>query len=179
MFKITVENAILKLYKNTYIETGGLIMKYKYLKLLCLLSIFVIFFPSCMDQQFLYDKNEEISKTTDSYNILNSNSSVDNNEYKDSTNLTGYETIWSYDSFKDVDLEISCSFKVENSKAKLVFINQNNEITNLIECSSKSDSKENITLTLPIKEGFNRIKLVGKNRAKIDLTLKIDEGTFY
>ncbi len=92
--------------------------------------------------------------------------------------LSGSGTIWAYESSSDFDLKVPYILSVKSGKAKIVLISPDNTVVNLVENTDKATMKETTSLTLPIKKGNNRIKLVGYKKADIDIELHIEKGTF-
>lgn len=98
--------------------------------------------------------------------------------YKGKLKLSGSGTIWTYESSSDINLKVPYLLSVKSGKAKIVLISPDNTIVNLVENTDKATMKGTTSLTLPIKKGENRIKLVGYKKADINVELHIEKGTF-
>ncbi|MCW6060831.1 hypothetical protein LAV35_10680 [Clostridium sporogenes] len=75
-------------------------------------------------------------------------------------------------------MKVPYILSVKSGKAKIVLISPANTVVNLVENTDKATMKGTTSLTLPIKKGNNRIKLVGYKKADIDIELHIEKGTF-
>lgn len=85
--------------------------------------------------------------------------------------FNGRETLWSVLVDKDEDLEIELFFSLTSGKAKLVHIDDEGNLTTVIECSPETSTDGYVTRTLSLKEGQNRLKLVGYGCENIDLKM--------
>lgn len=92
--------------------------------------------------------------------------------------IEGMETIWSFISEEDMDIELSGEMSVASGKAKLVLILPDNTLVLLAEQDSTSDNTE-ISQTFSIKKGLNRIKVVAEKNTKLDLDISSTDGEFY
>ena len=129
--------------------------------------------------QFSNDKIYNENSVLDSFNILDeSMETISSGIYKGRLILSGSATIWTYESSSDFDLKVPYSFSVKSGKAKIVLVSPDNTFVNLIESTDKSTIEGTTSLTIPIKKGNNRIKLVGYKKADIDIELHIEKGTF-
>jgi hypothetical protein len=100
----------------------------------------------------------------------------DGPDYTGNLQITGSTVIWDYESPSASDHKGICEMSVTSGKAKLIFIDAQNKITTLIECDATSNNGQPIAITLPVSTGNNRIKLVGKNKAEVHLSLDLEVG---
>ena len=113
-----------------------------------------------------YDNAEKIVQTSDQYAKSMSAMTWKNNELSFSAaKFDGRETLWSENVIQEGEVEISVSLSLEAGMAKLVYIDPDDNITELIESSYASD----ITRTITMPEGRNRIKLVGYGCEDVEL----------
>ncbi|GAA0085303.1 lipoprotein [Clostridium sp. CTA-7] len=126
----------------------------------------------------IYDNNAKIAKSYDSFGLDDSKETIESGVYTGKLKLSGCGTIWRYESDSDFNLEAPCKLSVKSGKAKIVLISPDDTVTNLVEISNKDTTDENTTLTLPIKKGINRIKIVGYDKADINIELNITKGDF-
>lgn len=88
------------------------------------------------------------------------------------------DTIWTYESEDDIEIEMTYLLKLKKGKAKLVLISPDGTLTNTIEVNKDSVLEDYAVNKLSIKKGINRIKLVAADYAKIEFDIGIDYGTF-
>ncbi len=113
-----------------------------------------------------YDSAEKIVQQGDQYAKSLSASTWANNELSFSAGkFDGRETLWSETVIQEGEVEISVSMSLEEGMAKLVYIDSDDNITELIESTYGSD----ITRTITMPEGRNRIKLVGYGCEELEL----------
>ncbi len=126
----------------------------------------------------VYNDNSKIADVFDTFGIDESKQTIESGSYKGKLKLSGSLTVWSYESSEDIELEVPYTFSVKGGKAKIVLISPDNTVTTLIENTDKATVDGQTTLTVQIKKGINRIKLVGYKKSEIDVELHIDKGTF-
>lgn len=126
----------------------------------------------------VYDDNLVISKVEDRYGINKSSTSFDSNYYQAYFKISGCYTIWEYDSEEDCNLDLSYTFDLANEKAKLVHVTSDGHVTTIVEGKHSENPNQRGSLTLPIKKGLNRLKIIGHKKSAIDLTLQVDKGAF-
>lgn len=143
-----------------------------------ILCLFIVLASGCGDMNAIYDDNDEIIKSGDSYS---SSSAGTNKVGRDlsvsSAAITGSRTIWRYNAGSDGDVTFSYLLSVTGGgKAKLVLITPDNEVIILVENTDNSTSSEMQSQTITLKKGNNRIKLVGYEAPKFDLKFSVDVG---
>ncbi|GAA0736732.1 50S ribosomal protein L7ae [Clostridium oceanicum] len=126
----------------------------------------------------IYNDNSKIVKEGDTFGLDETHEVAKNGIYKGIVKLSGTGTIWTYKSDKNLNLKVPYTFSVKSGKAKIVLISPNNKVTVLAENTGKNTEGEIKKLTIPIKKGNNRIKLVGYKKANITLEIHIDKGEF-
>ncbi|EPY2273983.1 50S ribosomal protein L7ae [Clostridium sporogenes] len=126
----------------------------------------------------VYNDNNKIANVYDTFGLDKSDEIIESGIYKGKLKLSGSGTIWTYESSSDFDLKVPYILSVKSGKAKIVLISPDNTVVNLVENTDKATMKGTTSLTLPIKKGNNRIKLVGYKKADIDIELHIKKGTF-
>lgn len=135
--------------------------------------------PGCSENMNkIYNDNKKISSKYDSYTLNESVQSVEKGIFTGDFNITGSLTLWSYDSKEDVDIKAPYNLSVKSGKAKLVLITPDNQVVDLVENSINSDVNGNTTISVPVKKGLNRIKIIGYEQASLHLDLHIDKGEF-
>jgi hypothetical protein len=143
-----------------------------------ILCVIVVSLSGCGDLNAIYDDNATIAKSGDSYSISGAGSIKTGNELSVNTaTITGTRTIWRYNTDSDVDVTFYYSLSVTaGGKAKLVLITPDDEVIILFENTDNASNIEMQSITLSLKAGNNRIKIVGYDAPKIDLKLSIEVG---
>jgi hypothetical protein len=126
----------------------------------------------------IYNDNSIIADKADCWGIDESEQTAELGMYKGKLKLSGCGTIWKYESSEEFDLKVPYTLLVKSQKAKIVLVSPDNTVTTLIENTNKSTVNGSTTITVPIKKGINRIKLVGYKKSEIEVELHIDKGTF-
>lgn len=123
-----------------------------------------------------YDSNDKIAEKSDRY--LKSYSST--NSVGDSVTFTagdfdGRETLWSRKYSEDQEVNVKITFTIASGKAKLVHIDDDANVSTIVECTSDSTVDEATTYIVTMKEGKNRFKLVGYDCEDVDLYMEIKD----
>lgn len=151
--------------------------KKKYIAILLLTAMLL---TGCIKNYItsIYNDNEKISSSTNSYN-LEVEENIDGQQFKASIKkIEGMDTIWTYESDEDMELEMTYLLNVKSGKLKLVLIYPDNSVTNLIETTNKSDISSYATNKLQIKKGLNRIKIVAGKDTSAEFDITIPYGNF-
>ncbi|MGF7056907.1 hypothetical protein [Brassicibacter mesophilus] len=126
----------------------------------------------------LYSNDSKISSDTNSFNLDNEEQSIDGQEYIGKLEFEGMDTIWRYNAENDMDIKLSYLLSVNKGKAKLVLINSAGELETLVENKDNIIQNDMETITVPLKKGENRIKIVALNKAQIELKFNANVGEF-
>lgn len=128
----------------------------------------------------IYDNEAEIASDSNTFNLVNSEQSIENQSYKGSIEkFEGMDTIWTYDAEEDGIVELTYLASVYSGKVKLVLIAPDDSVTTIIEITSATEMADVQTYMLNIKEGNNRIKVVGGENTKLDIELSIPVGELH
>lgn len=124
----------------------------------------------------IYMQDDKLTNEGDSYSLHKQEQCVEGQVYTGQLEFEGMDTLWDYEAKEDMEVEVSYCLSVNQGKAKLVYIDPNNQMSVIVENKDrvKTDHLENIVL--PIKQGRNRIKLVAMDKAQIDLKVKVSAG---
>lgn len=145
-----------------------------------LLTVFVIciMLTGCSNDfaERQYDSNSKIAEMEDRY--AKSGSVL--NFYDDSVDLTvekfdGRQTIWSKEYGEKQDAEIALAFTIVSGKAKLIHVDDDGNVSTIVECTSDSGVEQTTTYTVSMKEGRNRLKIVGYDCQYIDFSMEIKD----
>lgn len=126
----------------------------------------------------IYNDNSKIADESDTFGVDEGEETIELGSYKGKLKLSGSGTIWRYESSEDFDLQVPYTLSVKSGKAKIVLIVPDNTVVTLIENTDQATIEGTTTLTVPIKKGTNRIKVVGYKKSDIDIELHIEKGTF-
>ncbi len=143
--------------------------------LLCLLCLLI---TACSNQfaKREYDSDEKIAQNEDHYAKEVSVSNYINDEYTLSiSKFNGRETLWEETIKEKQDIEIEFSFNLSKGQAKIVYIDNEDNVTTLIECTPETSTDEFVTKTLSLTSGKNRLKIVGYDCEDIDLKMSFPE----
>lgn len=136
----------------------------------------VILLTGCAssDASSVYDNDRKIASQSNTYNKVNYEMSENNGTITLSCEVfEGMDTIWSYTASKDMEVDIRYSLKAERGKTKLVQILPDGTLVTIVEVTSESEGVEGIEKTLQLKEGKNRIKIIGGKDTSINLEMTV------
>ena len=152
----------------------------KRIVILTMTIIMISLFTGCGNNAMnkIYYDNSKIAKVSDTFSLDESKEIIESGIYKGKLRLSGSGTIWAYESSTDIDLQVPYTLSVNSGKAKIVLITPDNTVVDLVENTDKANIKGPTSITVPIKKGNNRIKVIGYKKADIDIELHIDKGTF-
>lgn len=132
-------------------------------------------FPFSMN---VYNDDKRIAGEGNSYNLENYEQEIEDGKFHATVeSMEGMDTLWAIDADTKATAELAYDIKVENGKAKLVFINADNQVTVIAEATEKGECSG--TQTLDLEQGKNRVKLVSADKAKLEASLSSSEGDFY
>lgn len=121
-----------------------------------------------------YDSNAKIAESEDRYAKKNSiYNAIGNSADLTVEKFDGRQTIWSKEYSENQDVEIELTFTLDSGKAKLVHIDDDGNVSTIVECTSDSGIEQTTTYAVSMKDGRNRIKIVGYDCQDIDLTMEI------
>ena len=125
----------------------------------------------------VYDSDRAIASSSNSYNLIDYTGNQNGNTVSGSAEkLDGMDTIWSYEAEEEKEVTLSWKLNVSSGKAKFVLINPDGELTTLVECFAGEDSEQSSSGTFEIKQGENRVKLVGAENTSLEYEFTADEG---
>lgn len=124
-----------------------------------------------------YDNEKGIAGQTNSYNLTNYSGSQDENTVSGSAEkMEGMDTIWNYTSPDNTEVTLSWKLSVSSGKAKLVLIDPDGNLSTLVECEASSGGEQEGSGTFEIKQGENRVKLVGAEETALEFEFTADKG---
>lgn len=124
----------------------------------------------------VYDNEKALSGQANSYNLVNYKGSHSGDMVGGSAKLLeGVDTIWEYDADETEEAEITYSLNVTSGKAKLVYVDPDGNVSLIVECSEE-DGAQSGTESVAVKEGRNRIRLVGAQGTGLEYEFAADKG---
>lgn len=152
-------------------------------KLSFILPIFatMIVMSSCSynPMTFIYSDDKRIAGESNTFSLGEIEQEVSENTMKVKIDrIEGMETLWNFMAEADIDIELSGEILVKSGKAKLVLIYPDNTLSTIVEKDFISADESEISQTLSIKEGLNRIKVVAAKDTKLELNLSATDGEF-
>lgn len=145
----------------------------KNVKILLILLVCVVL-TGCSNSfaQKEYSSTEKIVENEDRYAKENSVfNSIEGGYSLEVTKFDGRETLWSEIIEEDKEIELKIRMSLSDGTAKIVHIDEDGNVTTIIECTPESTTDGYITQTVSLKIGLNRIKIVGKGCRDIELEL--------
>lgn len=150
-------------------------MKKLKITLLCLLCLFL---TACSNEfaKKEYDSDEKISQKQDHYAKQFSVFNSKNGEYSLTVSkFNGRETLWTKKLKENQNIDIDISFSITKGMAKIVHIDNDGNVTTIIECSPDTQTDGLETKTVSLTSGQNRLKIVGYDCEDIELKMIIAE----
>lgn len=87
----------------------------------------------------------------------------------------GRQTLWSKSLKEAQELEIEFYFSMAAGKAKVVHIDNDGNVTTVIEYLQENAMEEGVTKTVSLKSGKNRLKIVGYDCEDLELKMLFEE----
>lgn len=119
-----------------------------------------------------YDSKEKIVADTDRYAKKNSVFNPIEGGYSLVVHeFDGRETLWKkfFDEVKDIEIEVHLS--ISEGSAKVVHVDGDGNVSTITECTPETAMEADITQTLSLTGGRNRIKIVGKGCVDLDVEI--------
>lgn len=123
-----------------------------------------------------YNDTEKIAASGDRYAKEMSVFNHVNGEYSLTVSkFNGRETLWtkSYKEACEVTLEVS--LVLSEGQAKLVHIDEDDNVTTIVECTPEGGMEESVTVSVAMQKGENRLKIVGYDCKELELKMVFDE----
>lgn len=123
-----------------------------------------------------YNSDEKISRPEDHYTKVLSVFTSTNGECSLTVSeFDGRQSLWAETLKKDLTVDLSFSFRLSKGLAKLVHIDDDGNVTTLIECSPDTPTDGFVTKTVSFKSGQNRLKIVGYDCKDMELKIRLAE----
>lgn len=119
-----------------------------------------------------YNSIEKISKTEDRYakedSVFNP---IEGGYSLIVSKFDGRETLWSDTLNQNQNIEISFSLRLSKGQAKVVHVDEEGNVTTIIECSPETTPAGFVTRKVSFKSGNNRLKVVGYDCEDMELKM--------
>ncbi len=123
-----------------------------------------------------YDNAEKIAASGDRYSKEMSVFNHVNGEYSLTVSkFNGRETLWTKSYKEACDVTIDISLVLSAGQAKIVYIDGDDNMTTLVECTPDTCAEEFVTVPVAMQKGKNRIKIVGFDCEDLELKMAFDE----
>lgn len=147
-------------------------LRKKILLFICLLIILdiIISFGFNIWQKNIYNNNYKLVQQGDSYTYKNKIGPQNSSNEIDLkySGFSGDDTIWILNAHKDGEITLNYNSTVNSGDFKLVLINSQKEIENILEGTEQGDK------TIKLTKGECRLKIVGRN-AEGEVKLSIND----
>lgn len=141
---------------------------------ICLIMCFAVSLTGC-DNEFAkkeYGDNEKIVQLDDRNAMYYSHFKTEEGKLTLTVKkFDGRETLWKKNLDESTETEISIELSIAKGNVKIVYIDCYNNITVLAECSHDISNEQNVTKTISLTNGLNRLKIVGYDCEDIDLKI--------
>lgn len=146
--------------------------------LVCLIMIAIIGLTGCSNDfaKQEYDSTEKIVQTSDRCSESKSAfKSIDGGYSLTVSKFDGRQTLWKKTLKDNTAMEIRLDLSISAGYAKVVFIDSDNNVDVLIECTQDTLTEQSATKTVSLTNGLNRIKIVGYDCEGLDLKMLFEE----
>ena len=150
----------------------------KKIKIYLLVGVIFVILTGCSNgfAQKEYNAIDKIVGTEDRYakegSVFNP---IDNGYLLKAAKFDGRETLWTKTLVNNKYIEIKIKLRLSEGTAKLVHIDEDGNVSTIIECTQDNASDEYILKTISLKKGLNRIRIVGYGCKNIDVELLSSE----
>lgn len=120
-----------------------------------------------------YNSNEKIAESEDRYakesSVFNP---IEGGYFLQAHKFDGRETLWSETLDKNKDIEVEIRLGLSEGSAKIVHVDENGNVATLAECTPPEAMTDiEISKTVSLTSGLNKIKIVGKDCVDLDLEI--------
>ncbi|MBQ8800585.1 MAG: hypothetical protein IJZ55_13605 [Lachnospiraceae bacterium] len=119
-----------------------------------------------------YNDSEKIAASGDRYAKEMSVFNHVNGEYSLTVSkFNGRQTLWTKSFKEEQEVSIDLSFVLSKGQAKVVHIDGDDTVTTVMECTPDTCTEETVTVSVTMKKGKNRIKIVGYDCEDLELKM--------
>ena len=123
-----------------------------------------------------YASDDMIAQQADRYSkSMSVFNSMDGGYSLTVSKFDGRETLWIGSVDEETVLEIDFCFTLSKGQAKIVHVDEEGNVTTIMECSPETSNEEIVTKNVALKKGKNRLKIVGYDCKNIDLQMLFEE----
>ncbi len=123
-----------------------------------------------------YNATDKIANQGDRYSKVGSVfNPIDGGYSLEVSKFDGRETLWDQKYSEGKDIEIQMKLTLTAGKAKIVSIDEDDNVTTILECTPDSVESDYVTKTVSLTKGRNRIKIVGAGCKDVSFQMLSDE----
>ncbi len=123
-----------------------------------------------------YNDTEKIAASGDRYaKEMSVFSQIDGGYSLTVSKFNGRETLWTKSYKEACEVTIDFSFVLSEGKAKVVHIDEDDNVTTIIGCTPESCTEGYVTVPVEMKKGKNRLKIVGYDCKDLELKMLFEE----
>ena len=145
--------------------------------LICLVCCATICLTGCSNDfaKQEYNDNQKIVQNSERYSSVKSEfKSIDGGYSFTVSKFAGRQNLLKQSRKDSVELEVKFELSISAGYVKVVFIDSNDNLTVLVECTQDGSTEQSGTATVTLTNGQNRFKLVGYDCKDIDLKLYLN-----
>lgn len=145
--------------------------------ILVLIVLFIIPALKYCQPNPYYSKRAVLSQS-EAFTQVNDEQNLDPNHFSYTGEFSGIASFWHYYAEKDKQVNLSYFMSVDWGKAKLILVDGQNSVTNIVDLRGQVQTRSEENHTLHLKKGDNYLKLVATEGTKVGFEVGILPGTF-
>ncbi len=119
-----------------------------------------------------YNDDEAIAKEANRYaKVMSVFNTIEGGYSLTVSEFDGRETLWTENVKEEQDIQVDLSFSLSKGQAKLVHIDEEDNVTTIMECTPENLTDGYVEKTISLKPGKNRLRIVGYDCEDIDLQI--------
>ena len=135
--------------------------------------------PSENPMAGIYYDDEKLASNYSSYSLEDAEQVIDGRSMTGTfRGLNGMVMFWTCEPDEDTVADIRYLLRVTGGKVKLIFVDGKNRIETLAELTKHTQMEEAETVTLSVRDGYNRLKLVGTEDAVVSFEISASKSSF-
>lgn len=143
-----------------------------------LLTVVCLLFSGCSNEfaKEEYNSNDKIAQMSDKYAKVQAVMSNVNDNYElTAAQFDGRQTLYSDDFEESRAVKLDISLALSEGKAKIVHIDDKDNVTTLVECTPETSTDGIVSKTVTFTAGYNRVKIVGYECKDLKVRMMFDD----
>lgn len=143
-----------------------------------LVVLLCLFLTGCNNEfaQQEYNSAEKIAQTGDRYaKEMSIFGPIEGGYSLTVSKFDGRQTLWSKSLKEAQELEIEFSFSLAAGQAKVVYVDDDGNVTTVLEYLPESGMEDGVIKTVSLQSGKNRLKIVGYDCEDLELKMLFEE----